>query len=263
MKTVLLCGGQGTRLQEATGGLKPKPMVEVGGRPILWHIMKSYAAQGHKDFVLCLGHLASVIKDYFLHYEAMNSDFTLQMGASNEIQYHRSHAEADWTVTLADTGLNTMTGARIARVRKYVGDEPFMLTYGDGVADIDLTALLAFHKAHGKLVTVTGVKPLGRFGRLGLDGDKVSNFEEKPLGEHGYINGGFFVCQPGVLDYLSTDPSCVFEREPLEKLARDGQLMVYRHEGFWQCMDTFRDMQHLEDLWQSGKPPWRCWEAEA
>ena len=260
MKTVILCGGQGTRLQEATGGLKPKPMVEVGGRPILWHIMKGYAAQGHKDFVLCLGHLGNIIKDYFLHYEAMNSDFTLHMGSTNEIHYHHKHAEADWTVTLADTGLQSMTGARVARVQKYVGKETFMLTYGDGVADLDFESLLAFHRSHGKLATVTGVKPLGRFGRLGVEGDRVMRFEEKPFGEHGYINGGFFVLEPGAFDYLTTDPSCILERDPLENLANDDQLRVFKHEGYWQCMDTYRDMVVLEEMWHSGKPPWRNWK---
>jgi len=262
MKAVILCGGQGTRLQEATGGLKPKPMVEIGGRPILWHIMKGYAHYDVKQFVLCLGHLGSIIKDYFLHYEAMNSDFTLQMGATDQIEYHRSHPEADWRVTLADTGQVVMTGARVARVKRYVGNETFMLTYGDGVCDIDLQELLRFHREHGRLVTVTGVRPLGRFGRLDIEGDAVISFEEKPVGEHGYINGGFFVCEPGIFDYVSPDPDCILERTPLERLARDEQLMVYRHEGFWQCMDTYRDMQLLARLWQEGEPPWCVWGAE-
>ncbi len=259
MKAVILCGGKGTRIQEATGGLKPKPMVEVGGRPILWHIMKIYSHYGIRDFVLCLGHLGNQIKDYFLHYEAMNSDFTIRLGRTESLLYHNSHPENDWSVTLADTGQETMTGARLTRVRKYVGAETFMFTYGDGVADVDLRALLEFHKRHGRIATVTGVQPVGRFGRLNIDGDAVVAFEEKPVGEHGYINGGFFVLEPEVFEYVSEDPSCIFEREPLENLARDGQLMVYKHDGFWQCMDTYRDLLLLERLWQEGAP-WRVWE---
>ncbi len=259
MKAVILCGGKGTRLQEATGGLKPKPMVEVGGRPILWHIMKTYAHHGIREFVLCLGHLGNHIKDYFLHYEAMNSDFTVRLGRTESLTYHKTHPENDWTVTLADTGQEVMTGARLARVRRYLGDEPFMFTYGDGVADIDIQALLAFHRSHGKIATVTGVLPMGRFGRLNIEQDAVVAFEEKPVGEQGYINGGFFVLEPGIFDYLSEDPSCIFERDPLEGLARDGQLMVFRHDGFWQCMDTYRDLLLLEQLWASGAP-WRIWE---
>jgi len=259
MKAVILCGGKGTRLQEATGGIQPKPMVEVGGRPILWHIMKLYAHFGIKEFVLCLGHLGKQIKDYFLHYEPMNNDFTLRLGRSDSIRYHNTHPETDWTVTLADTGEDTMTGARLALVRKYVGDETFMFTYGDGVADIDLNKLLEFHRAHGKVATVTGVRPSGRFGRLNIDGELVVDFEEKPVGENGYINGGFLVLEPKIFDYVSEDPGCIFERAPMENLVKDRQLMVFRHEGFWQCMDTYRDLLLLQEAWQAGAP-WRLWE---
>jgi len=261
VKAVILCGGQGTRIQEATGGVKPKPMVEIAGRPILWHIMKGYAHFGVTDFTLCLGHLGNQIKDYFLHYEALHSDITVKLGSKGEVHYHRQPSEADWSVTLADTGLDSMTGARLARVKHYVAGQTFFLTYGDGVSDIDLRALLAFHKAHGKLATLTGITPQGRFGRLGVENDRVVSFEEKPHGEGGgRINGGFFVFEPGIFDYVTTDPSCVLERTPLERLAADGQLMMYAHDGFWQCMDTYRDLVQLQEQWDGGQPPWRVWD---
>lgn len=259
LKAVILCGGQGTRLQEATAGLKPKPMVDVGGRPILWHIMKGYAHHGILDFVLCLGHLGGVIKHYFLNYEAMNSDFTIDIAASRAIEYHRRPSETDWRVTLAETGQQSMTGSRLAQVARYVGDQTFMTTYGDGLSDVNLGSLLEFHRKHGKIATVTGVQPLGRFGRLQLAGDRVAAFEEKPPGDGAYINGGFFVFEPAIFDYLSADAGCVLEREPLERLAHDGQLMMYRHDGFWQCLDTYRDLLLLEQLWAEGRPPWRVW----
>jgi glucose-1-phosphate cytidylyltransferase len=259
MKAVILCGGHGTRLRETTGGLKPKPMVEIGGRPILWHIMKGYAQCGVNEFVLCLGQLGPVIKHYFLHYEALNSDFTLDIGATESITYHRRHSETNWRVTLADTGETSMTGARLARIRRYVDGERFMLTYGDGVADIDVQELLKHHERHGKVATVTGVRPAGRFGRLDLDGQLVTSFEEKPVGEGGYINGGFFVFEPSIFDYVSPDADCTLEREPLERLARAGELVMYPHNGFWQCMDTYRDLMLLEELWARGNPPWRTW----
>lgn len=263
MKTVILCGGQGTRIQGATGGLKPKPMVEVGGRPILWHIMKTYAHYGFKDFVLCLGHLGSIIKDYFLHYEAQNSDLTLHLGSRGEICYHNPHDEADWTVTLADTGLEVMTGARVAKIKRYLANETFMLTYGDGVADIDLHKLLAFHRSHGRIATVTGVRLGGRFGRLDTVDNQVRTFKEKPEAEEGdKVNGGYFVFEPAMFDYLSPDPTCILERGPLERIALEGQLMMYSHDGFWQCMDTYRDLIQLEHLWNSGTPPWRVWADE-
>jgi len=260
VKTVILCGGQGTRIQEATGGQKPKPMVEIAGRPILWHIMKGYAYFGVNDFVLCLGHLGNIIKDYFLHYEALNSDITVKLGSKGTISYHRPPTEADWTVTLADTGLEAMTGARVARIERYVHGETFFLTYGDGVSDIDLQKLLAFHKKHGKIATVTGVTPHGRFGRMGVEGAKVTSFEEKPRGEGGgKINGGFFVFEPEIFKYVSNDASCILERAPMSQLVADNQLIMYDHSGFWQCMDTYRDLVELQRLWDEGKAPWRYW----
>ncbi len=261
MKAVILCGGQGTRLQEATGGLKPKPMVEIGGQPILWHIMKGYAHHGVHDFVLCLGHLGNVIKHYFLHYEAFNTDVTVKLGSRGVVEYHRPPTEGDWSVTLADTGLESMTGARLARVRRYVDGGTFFLTYGDGLSDIDLGALLRFHRAHGKIATVTGVIPHGRFGQLGTAGNEVVRFDEKPRGDgQGRINGGFFVFEPGIFDYVTADPACVLERESLERLVSDRQLMMYSYDGFWQCMDTYRDLVLLQQLWDGGAPPWRTWQ---
>ncbi|MFH1884607.1 MAG: glucose-1-phosphate cytidylyltransferase [Planctomycetota bacterium] len=263
VKTVILCGGQGTRLQEATGGLMPKPMVEIGEKPMLWHIMKGYAHFGIKDFVLCLGHLGNVVKKYFLHFEALNSDFTIKLGSSGECVFHKSHHCFDWNVTLAETGLQTMTGARVAKIKRYVGDETFLLTYGDGVADVDIKRLVEFHKEHGKIATITGVNPIGRFGKLSVVGTKVYAFEEKPAsGAGGRINGGFFVFNSGIFDYVCFDDNCILEREPLEKLARNGELMMYAHDGFWQCMDTLRDLMLLRKLWDTGKPPWRVWETE-
>ena len=260
MKTVVLCGGQGTRIQDATGGLKPKPLVEVGGRPILWHIMKGFATYGLSDFVLCLGHLGNAIKEYFLHYEALNTDITIVLGSKGTIKYHQPPVEADWSVTLADTGLDTMTGGRVARIERFVHGERFLLTYGDGVADINIPKLLEFHRSHGKIATVTGVSPYGRFGRIAVDGQQVVHFDEKPLGEGGgRINGGFFVLEPAIFDYLSASASCVLERDPMNKLVADGQLMMYPHDGFWQCMDTYRDLVMLQQLWDSGHPPWRIW----
>ncbi|MBN2524944.1 MAG: glucose-1-phosphate cytidylyltransferase [Deltaproteobacteria bacterium] len=260
MKVAILCGGQGTRLQEATAGLKPKPMVEIGGRPILWHIMKYYSCFGHSDFVLCLGHLAYVIKEYFLNYEANNSDFTIQLDDRHGIQFHRKHDESDWSITLADTGPSSMTGSRVAQIQKYIGNETFMLTYGDGLSDVNIDDLLKFHKSHGKTATVTGVTPSGRFGRLNLSGNKVNSFEEKPADEGGgKINGGFFVFEPGIFDYVQTDPSCVLERTPMEQLARDGELMMYAHNGFWECVDTYRDLVSLQKKWNNGSSPWKRW----
>ncbi len=258
MKVVILCGGLGTRLREETD-LKPKPMVEIGGRPILWHIMKSYAAQGFTEFVLCLGYKGEKIKEYFLNYQAMGSDFTIDLGAPADVTYHRHHAERDWRVTLADTGANAMTGARVKRVERYVDGDEFMLTYGDGVADIDLKALLAFHHAHAKTATVTGVRPPSRFGELIAEGDQVVEFSEKPLATSGRINGGFFVFSRAFFRYLSADDACALEKAPLEECARDGELKMYRHDGFWQCMDTYRDMQSLQKQWESGAAPWKIW----
>ena len=262
MKVLILCGGMGTRLREYTE-LRPKPMVEIGGRPILWHLMKLYAHYGMDDFILCLGYKGHVIKEYFLNYEAMNSDFTVALSASRSVTYHaKAHGESSWKVTLADTGEKTMTGARVRRGARYLGDsqETFCVTYGDGVADVDLKAAYAFHRAHGKLATVTGVRPPSRFGELTLDGGRVACFSEKPQLGNGLINGGFFFFEPAFIEkYLSGEASCVLEHEPLQRLARDGELFVYKHAGCWQCMDTYRDWEHLEKLWQEGAAPWKVW----
>ncbi len=255
MKVVILAGGFGTRLAEMTDVL-PKPMVPVAGHPILWHIMNIYAAGGHRDFVLALGYKASLVKEYFLNYYSLNADFSVDL-ASGDVAYH-SAPRVDWRVTLVDTGLDTMTGGRVRRLREYIGNEPFLLTYGDGVSDIDLDALLRFHRAHGRMATVTAVHPGARFGELALDGDVVSSFKEKPQITQGWINGGFFVLQPEFLDLIDGD-STVLEREPLERVAAMGQLRAYRHEGFWQCMDTVRDRSYLEELWNLGKAPWKRW----
>ena len=259
MKTVILCGGQGTRIRDVSSDV-PKPMLPIGGRPILWHIMKSYAAAGHADFVLCLGYKANAIKEFFLNYEAFTNDVTITLGAKNGIECHADHDETGWRITLADTGLDTMTGGRVARVRRYVGNERFLLTYGDGVSDIDMNALIAFHKSHGKLMTVTGVRPPGRFGEIDTDHNgKVTEFNEKPQATGGRISGGFFVCEPGVFEYLSEGESLMLEQEPMRRLAANGQMMLYEHNGFWQCMDTYRDYKLLNGLWDAGKAPWRTW----
>ena len=235
-------------------------MISVGEHPMLWHIMKLYAHYGVKDFILCLGYLGYVIKDYFLNYQARHSDITVKLDQSENIEFHGSSVELDWSVTLAETGLECMTGARLAMVKKYLSDQTFMLTYGDGVADIRIDELLSFHRAHGKVATITGVLPIGRFGKLETEGERVVSFEEKPLAdETGRINGGFMVLEPGVFDYVSEDRDCVLEKKPLQNLATDGELMVYRHAGFWQCMDTPRDLLYLEELWKAGNPPWRVW----
>ena len=258
IQTVILCGGLGTRLREETE-IRPKPMVEVGGRPILWHIMKGYAVHGFTDFVICLGYKGEKIKEYFLNYEAMNNDFTVELGRPESIAFHDAHQENGWKVTLVDTGYATMTGARVKRASRYLTGDRFMLTYGDGVSSVDFSKLMDFHRRSGTLATVTGVRPSSRFGELLLSGDRVAQFSEKPQTNEGVINGGFFVFERKALDYLSTDPSCVLEREPLERLAADGQLSVYRHDGFWQCMDTFRDLQQLNQLWGSGEAAWKTW----
>jgi glucose-1-phosphate cytidylyltransferase len=255
---MILCGGMGTRLREETE-LLPKPMVEIGGRPMLWHIMKGYAAHGFTDFILCLGYKGHKIREYFLHYEAMHSDFTIELGDRDRLQFHDRHHEAGWRVTLVDTGIETMTGARIARALKHVDGDRFMLTYGDGVADIDLPSLVRCHDVQGRVATVTGVRPSSRFGELFVAGDRVTTFSEKPRMHEGLINGGFFVFERRVADYLSLDPGCILEAEPMERLAADGQLAVYRHDGFWQCMDTYRDLQQLKQRWESGNAAWKTW----
>ena len=257
MKVVILCGGLGTRLREETE-FRPKPMLEVGGRPILWHIMKTYANYGYRDFVFCLGYKGSVIKEYFLNYEAMNNDFTLRLGDQSQLLYHGRHTEQNFCVTLADTGLDCMTGGRIKKVEKYIDGDTFLLTYGDGVSDVDISKLIAFHCAHGKLATVTSVTPLSRFGILETNGDQVLRFAEKPKTD-GLMSAGYFVLDRKVFDYLGGD-DCIFEREPLERLASEGQLMAYPHQGFFYAMDTYREYQHLNELWSCNAAPWKVWE---
>lgn len=257
MQVAILCGGLGTRLREETE-YRPKPMLEIGGRPILWHIMKLYAHSGFHDFVLCLGYRGNVIKEYFLNYEAMNNDVTIKLGKQNHIVYHGTHEEQDFQVTLVDTGLNTMTGGRIKRIEKYIAEDTFMVTYGDGVADVDFQSLLAFHRSHRRIATLTSVQPLSRFGVLSLEASgRVSSFVEKPR-EDGWINAGFMVFNRQVFDYLTGD-ECVLEREPLSQLACEGQLMAYRHTGFFYAMDTYRDYKYLNELWDTGKAPWKVW----
>ncbi len=250
MKVILLAGGLGTRLSEYTE-LIPKPMVPIGGKPILWHIMQSYAKYDHKDFYIALGYKAEVIKDYFLNYRALNADFTINL-SSGDVRPHQID-DVDWNVTLVFTGDNSMTGGRVKRMQPFVGNESCLVTYGDGVADIDLDALLKFHKDHGKMVTVSAVRPAARFGELELDGANVTSFTEKPQLHKGWINGGFFVIEPTFFDLISGDDT-LLEREPLEQVAAMGELMAYRHEGFWHCMDTKRDHELLEALWTSGAP---------
>jgi glucose-1-phosphate cytidylyltransferase len=257
MKAVILAGGLGTRISEETS-VRPKPMVDVGGRPILWHIMKIYSAHGVNDFVICCGYKGYIIKEYFANYFLHMSDVTFDMG-HNKMEVHQRNAEP-WRVTLVDTGENTLTGGRLKRVAEYVkGDDAFCFTYGDGVADVDVSALVNFHKQHGKHATVTAVQPPGRYGALNMDGELVQGFIEKPKGEGGWINGGFFVLSPDCLELVTGD-TCSWESEPLVKLAAQGELMAFKHNGFWQPMDTLLDKIHLEDLWQSGKAPWKVWK---
>ena len=256
MKAVLLAGGLGTRLREETE-YRPKPMVEVGGRPIIWHIMKGFAHHGISDFVVCTGYRGEVIKDFFLFYEGRTHDFTVRLGQPAEVTYHSAHEESGWQVTVADTGQTTMTGGRVKRVQDHIGDERFMVTYGDGLADVDIPALLDFHESHGRLATVTTIRPLSRFGVMDMTEEgAVEQFREKPLTD-GYVNGGFFVFEPGVFDYL--DDECVLEQAPLEALAKDGQLMAFRHEGFWQPMDTYREFTMLNEMWDRDEAPWKVW----
>jgi len=255
MKVVILAGGLGTRLAEETT-TKPKPMVEIGGRPILWHIMRIYAAHDCTEFVLALGYKGEIVKNYFLNYHYSYNSLSVNL-ANGHVAIHDGSQE-NWSVHLIDTGLDTQTGGRIKKLAPWIGCESFMLTYGDGVANIDIRKLVAFHRSHGKLVTITAVRPPARFGGLGFNGDLVTEFIEKPQIGEGWINGGFFVLEPEALNYISGDDS-IFEREPLERLAKDGQLVAYRHAGFWQCMDTLRDVRFLESLWENGQAPWKVW----
>lgn len=259
MKTVIFAGGLGTRISEETEA-RPKPMVEIGGKPILWHIMKIYEKHGFNDFVICLGYKAYMIKEYFMHYFMHNSDVTIDL-RTNSVEIHQTKSEA-FRVTLVDTGLMTKTAGRLQRVREHIGNERFMLTYGDGVSDVDIHALLAFHERSGKLATLTAIQPAGRFGGLDIDpAGHVGRFVEKPKGESGWINGGFFVLEPQVFDYLpALSDSVMWEDAPLTRLADEGQLAAYRHEGFWKCMDALRDKIELEELWQTGKAQWKVWQ---
>ena len=255
MKVVLLAGGMGSRLSEETS-VRPKPMVEIGGIPILVHIMQIYAAHGHREFVIACGYKGEFIKEYFWNYVVKHSDWQVSLRAGTRSTLHSK--VPDWSITVVDTGLNTMTSGRLRRLRAVIGNEPFMVTYGDGVSDVDIKEVVAFHRAHGKLATVTAVHPPARFGGLGIENDQVVNFSEKPQTEAGWINGGFFVFEPAVLDYMGDD-TMPLEREPLERLAADGQLMAYKHAGFWQPMDTLREKEVLEKMWTTGQAPWKIW----
>ena len=255
MKTVILAGGYGTRIRDVADDI-PKPMIPIGPYPILWHIMKTYAHFGHKDFIICLGYKGQVIKDFFLNYESYTRDFTISFG-SGTLTYHNTYNESDWKVTLTDTGIRSMTGSRISRIRDYVGNDDFMLTYGDGVSDVNIEELLKFHKSHGKILTVTGVRPPGRFGEMVSDEEgKVLAFNEKPQASAGRISGGFFVASPKIFDYLNDNEDLVFEQEPIHKLVNDKQLMMFEHDGFWQPMDTSREYLLLNSLYEKGEAPW-------
>lgn len=255
VKVVILCGGMGTRLKEETE-FRPKPMIEIGGRPILWHIMKIYSAFGFNSFILCLGYKGSFIKEYFLNYEAMNQDFTIKLGPESSIDFYNQHDEGNWKVTLADTGLFTNTGGRIKKIEKYVQEEHFMITYGDGLADINIKDLFEFHKKTGKIGTLSGVRTTSRFGMVKMKGDACVGFREKPFGDN-LVSGGFFVFRKDFFDYL--DENCVLEKEPLEALANEGQLAVYKHHGFWKSMDTYRDYLEFNRMWEGRNTPWWIW----
>jgi len=260
MKTVILCGGRGSRIRDASE-LLPKPMLPIGGKPIVWHIMKLYAHHRVSDFVLCLGYRGWVIKEFFLNYSAMTNDVVVRLGRQRAVTISGDDAGEEWSVTLAETGESTATAGRVIAIRKYVqNDDLFLLTYGDGVADLDVRALIDFHRSHGKITTVTAVRPPGRFGELGLAGNVVNEFNEKPQASGGFINGGFFVCDAKrIWDYLGDDPMTNLEREPMQRLAADGELVAYRHEGFWQPMDTPREYAMLNEMWDSGNAPWKVW----
>lgn len=256
MKVVILAGGFGSRLSEMTQ-LTPKPMIEIGENPIIWHIMRNYSHFGANDFIICLGYKGHVIKDYFLNYFQHKSDITVDLG-KNSVEFHRRPNE-NWRVTLVDTDLNTQTGGRLKRIASYLDNEPFCMTYGDAVADLNISKVIAKHKSCGTLATVTAVRPIGRFGAITASGDTVTEFKEKPIADGGWINGGFFVLSPAVLDFIDGDDT-VWERKPLIEITKQGQLSIYRHDGFWQCMDTLRDKRMLDDLWETPNPPWRIWD---
>jgi len=260
MKVVILCGGKGTRLREETEH-RPKPMVPVGNYPILWHIMKTYAHYGHKEFILCLGYKGDMIREFFRNYMWNTSDTTLTLGAHPAVQFHDSHAEEDWKVTLAETGAESMTAFRVKQIQRHIpAGEPFLLTYGDGVGTVDINAAIAAHRAAKKVCTITAVHPAGRFGALQIGHDgRIHTFSEKPQYEEAYINGGYMVCDHRMFDYLPHDPNMMLERKPMDDLVRDGQLNAYKHEGFWQPMDTYQEAQHLNKLWAEGKAPWKVW----
>jgi glucose-1-phosphate cytidylyltransferase len=260
MKVVILCGGKGTRLREETE-FRPKPMVPIGGKPILWHIMKMYASQGHKDFILCLGYKGDMIKDFFRNYLWNTCDVTLSLGRTSAIHYHDRHTEEDWNVTLADTGPDSMTAFRVKSIQRYLASgEPFLLTYGDGLARMDLAASIDCHQKSGKALTISAVHPAGRFGALSIEPDgSIQTFLEKPQAEDAYVNGGFMVCDYRFFDYLPNDPNIMLERKPMDDLVRDHQLNCYRHEEFWQPMDTYQESQYLNKMWDDGKAPWKTW----
>lgn len=257
MKVLILAGGFGTRISEESD-IKPKPMIEIGGKPILWHIMKHYSHYGFNEFVILLGYKSYVIKEYFANYYLHNSDVTIDT-LNQTLEIHNNYSE-NWKITLIDTGLNTMTGGRIKRARSFINSDPFFLTYGDGVSDVNITDLLKYHKSHGKKITMTSIQPEGRFGALQINElNQVSNFLEKPKGDGAWINGGFFVCEPEILNYINDDGT-IFEREPLEKLAQDGELYTFKHEGFWKCMDTLRDKNQLNEMWDNNNAKWKTWK---
>lgn len=256
MKVLLLAGGFGTRLSEETD-VRPKPMVDIGGKPILWHIMKMYSQHGYNEFVILLGYKGYYIKEYFANYFLHQSDVTIDL-STNEMKIHKNTSEP-WTVTLLDTGLHTMTGGRVKRAQEIVGNEPFMLTYGDGVSDVNISELVEFHRSHGKSITMTSVQPDGRFGALELDGSNITNFLEKPKGDGAWINGGFFVCEPKVFDYIQDGDPTIFEQSPLQNLALDGELMAYKHNGFWKCMDSLNDKKLLNEMMVTDKALWKSW----
>jgi len=261
MKVVILCGGRGTRLREETE-FRPKPMVPIGGKPILWHIMKCYAHFGHKDFILCLGYKGEMIKEYFRNYLWSTSDVSLSLGRQAQVQFHDRHAEEGWTVTLASTGEESMTAYRVRLIRRYIPEgETFLLTYGDGLSTIDVNASIASHQKAGRVCTISAVHPAGRFGQMRIDDSgAIHAFTEKPQVEEGYVNGGYMVCDYKLLDYLPDDPKVMFEREPISQLVHDGQLRSFKHEGFWQPMDTFQEAQYLNRLWEAGQAPWKVWQ---